>query len=64
MNLTKRNIYRTNPKNDGSLKNNYLCPRYGVSVDHFKSRLKGRTYTSFGKTTSKQYVEDCRFLMS
>jgi hypothetical protein len=34
----------------------------GVSVDHFESRLIGRTYDSYGKTTSAQYVGGCIFV--
>ena len=47
---------------EGSIKDNYLKPGAGVSVDHFESRLKGRTYTSFGKTTSEQYKGGCIFV--
>lgn len=47
---------------DGSVKGAYLKPGAGVSVDHFESRLKGRTYTSFGKTTSEQYKGGCIFV--
>ena len=46
----------------GSCKANHLRPGQTVSVDHFESRLKGRTYTSFGKTTSSQYVGGCIFV--
>ena len=53
---TKGNLKRTNPEPNGSLENNYICPGSGVPVDHFESRLKGRTYTSFGKNTSEKYV--------
>jgi hypothetical protein len=31
-------------------------------MDHFESRLQGHTYTSFGKTTSDQYVGGCIFV--
>lgn len=45
-----------NPNSDGALKWYHLCPGAAVSVDHFESRLQGRTYTSFGKATSGQYM--------
>lgn len=44
---------------DGNCKNGYLYPDSGISVDHFKSRLKGRTSTSFGKSTSDKYIGGC-----
>ena len=47
---------------DGALKRDHIRPGQAMSVDHFESRLKGRTYTSFGKTTSKQYVGGCIFV--
>ena len=31
-------------------------------MDHYESRLKGRSYTSFGKATSEQYVGGCIFV--
>ena len=51
-----------NPDSDGALKRNHLRPGAAVSVDHFESRLRGRTYTSYGKTTSEQYVGGCIFV--
>ena len=47
---------------EGHLKQNHLRPGQAVSMDHFESRLKGRTYTSFGKTTSDQYKGGCTFV--
>ena len=47
---------------DGSLKDGHLSPGAAVSIDHFESRLKGRTYDSFGKTSSDQYVGGCIFV--
>lgn len=44
------------PIADGSLKTGHLIPGSGLYVEHFESRLKGRTYTSFGKTSSDQHV--------
>jgi hypothetical protein len=51
-----------NPERDGALKATFLRPGSRVSVDHFESRLRGRTFDSFGKTTSDQYVGGCIFV--
>ena len=59
---TKGKICSSNPSTDGNCKNGYLRPGSGVSVDHFESRLKGRTYTSFGKSTSDKYIGGCIFV--
>jgi hypothetical protein len=59
---TKGNKHSSNPVTDGALKANHLRAGAAVSVDHFESRLKGRTYTSFGRTTSDQYVGGCIFV--
>ena len=59
---TKGNAQKVNPMTDGSLKNNHLRPGHAVSVDHFESRLLGRTYTSYGKNTASQYVGGCIFV--
>ena len=50
------------PERDGALKSNHLSPGAAVSVDHFESRLKGRTNDSYGKLTSDQYVGGCIFV--
>jgi hypothetical protein len=47
---------------EGSLKDNHLRPGAAVSVDHFESRLKGRTYSSFGRSNSEKYVGGCIFV--
>ena len=52
----------TDPIAVGSLKARHLRPGSVISVDHFESRLKGRTYTSYGKTNSDQYVGGCIFV--
>ena len=44
---TKGKMTSPNPLFDGNCKKGYLHPGSGVSVDHFESRLKGRTYNSF-----------------
>ena len=59
---TKDKISCPNPTHDGHCKIGYLIPEAGISVDHFESCLKGRIYTSFGKSTSKQYVGGCIFV--
>ena len=58
---TKCNKQATNLTTDGSLKDN--CPRAGSSIyiDHFGYRLKGRTYTLFGKTILDKYKGGCVF---
>jgi hypothetical protein len=53
---TGGNTSGKNQESDRSLKRNHLRPGAAMSVDHFESRLRGRTYTSFGKTTSDQYI--------
>ena len=47
---------------DGALKANHLRPGATVSVDHIESRLRGRTYDSYGKPTSSQYIGGCIFV--
>jgi Integrase core domain. len=59
---TSGNHQSTNATTDGTLKDGHIRPGANVSTDHFESRLKGRTYTSFGKTTSDQYVGGCIFV--
>ena len=59
---TKGKISRVDKLSDGNLKVNCLRPGESISCDHFESRLKGRTYTSYGKTTLDQYVEYCIFV--
>ena len=60
--LQKKKISSVDITADGSLKDGHLSPGAAVSVDHFESRLKGRTYDSFGKTSSDQYVGGCIFV--
>ena len=59
---TKETTQTPNVTRDGTLKVNDLCPGSTVSVDHFESRLKGRTFDSFGKATSDQYIGGCIFV--
>ena len=51
-----------NPERDGSLKSDHLRPGETVSVDHFESRLRGRTYDSYGKPNSETYVGGAIFV--
>jgi hypothetical protein len=59
---TSGNKQSTNSTTDGTLKDGNLRPGYKVSADHFESRMKERTYSSFGKTTSDQYIGGCIFV--
>jgi hypothetical protein len=52
----------TTAERDGALKKDNLRAGAEVSVDHFESCLLGRTYDSYGKTTSAQYVGGCVFV--
>lgn len=49
-------------KVDGNLKSNILRAGERVSVDHFESRLKGRTFTSFGGANADSYRGGCVFV--
>ena len=53
---TKGHTHTPNQSRQGYLKINDLRPGSTISVDHFESRLKGRTFDSFGKATSDQYI--------
>ena len=55
-------ITKIDKKSEGDLKNNYLRPGDTVSTDHFESRIKGRALSSFGRSTSQQYVGGCLFV--
>ena len=46
---TKGQIHTPTPTRHGHLKVNDLRPGSTISVDHFESRLKGRTFDSFWK---------------
>jgi hypothetical protein len=59
---TAGNVKATNEVTDGTLKEGCLQPGAKVSADHFESRLRGRTYSSYGKATSDQYVGGCIFV--
>ena len=51
-----------NPERDESLTADNFNPGKRVSVDHFESRLLGRTFALYGKTSSDQYKGGCIFL--
>ena len=51
-----------NPASEGYLKNDHLHPGVSVSVDHFESRIKGRTFSSFWQSTSEHFVGNCVYV--
>ena len=51
-----------NTQTDGNLKLDDVNPGSTVSVDHFESRLRGRTLSSLGRSTSPTYVGGCVFV--
>ena len=59
---TKGNTASVNKHTDGSLRSDAMRAGQDISVDHFESRLLGRTLTSFGKSTSAQYKGGCVFV--
>ena len=59
---TKGNTASVNTHTDGSLRSNAMRAGQDISVDHFESRLLGRTLTSFGNSTSAQYKGGCVFV--
>ena len=59
---TSGNLKKVNKLTDGSLKVNDLRAGSSISVDHFESRLKGRTRNSYGSPNSDMYVGGCIFV--
>jgi hypothetical protein len=59
---TSGNSQSVNSLTDGAVKDGALRAGARVSADHFESRLKGRTYTSYGRTTSDQFIGGCIFV--
>ena len=59
---TKGSLQKKNPVSDGTVRSGNLCPRAGVSTDHFESRVKRMTLNSYGKPGSAQYVGGCIFV--
>ena len=53
---------QVNKERDGSLRAEHLAPGARVSVDHFESRLLGRTRDSYGKPSSDKYKGGCIFV--
>ena len=53
---------RTSEVREGHLKKEHLKPGVQVSVDHFESRLLGRTFNSYGKASSAPYKGGCIFV--
>jgi hypothetical protein len=59
----KKNVTQVvNAERDGALKIDSLRPGLQVSVDHFESRVLGRTFDSFGKASSATYKGGCIFV--
>ena len=52
----------TDPIYTVDLKKNNLCPVAFVLVDHLESRIKGRTHTLFGRSTSEHNGGICVFV--
>ena len=48
-------VHVPNDEHVGALKVDHLKPGAQVSVDHFESRLLGRTFDSYGKATSDTF---------
>jgi hypothetical protein len=46
----------------GALKADHLKPGAQVSVDHFESRILGRTFDSYGKVSSNSFKGGCIFV--
>ena len=61
---TKGSIQSTRVTTDGAIHDGHLRPGNLVSVDHFESRLRGRTYSSFNSASSNKYVGGCIFVYS
>jgi hypothetical protein len=59
---TKGVTHVLNAERIGGLKAEHLRPGIQVSVDHFESRLLGRTFDSFGKASSPTYKGGCIFV--
>ena len=59
---THGSTQKRNLATEGALKSGQLRAGNRISVDHFESRLKGRTLQSRGRTTSDQYVGGCIFV--
>jgi hypothetical protein len=58
----KSNVQTIAPARDGALKDGNLVSGARVSVDHFESRLLGRTNDYFGKASSAKFKGGCIFV--
>jgi hypothetical protein len=58
----KSTLHPVVPKRDGALKDGHLVPGAKISVDRFESRLLGRTFDSFGKSSSAKFKGRCIFV--
>jgi hypothetical protein len=58
----KSTLHMVVPERDGALKDGHLVPGAKVSVDQFESRLLGRTFDSFGKSSSAKFKGRCIFV--
>ncbi|KAI2509164.1 hypothetical protein MHU86_5283 [Fragilaria crotonensis] len=58
----KSTTHVPNDQRTGALKVDNLKPGIQVSVDHFESRLLGRTFDSYGKASSATYKGGCIFV--
>jgi hypothetical protein len=57
-----KNVQTIAPERDGALKDGHLVSGARVSVDHFESRLLGRTNDSFRKASSAKFKGGCIFV--
>jgi hypothetical protein len=60
--LVELNTAHGGPERDGALKDEHLVAGARVSVDHFESALIGRTFDSFGKSSSAKFKGGCIFV--
>ena len=61
---TKGSIQSIYPETDGTIHDGHLRAENLISVNHFESRLKGRTYEYLGGIASDKYVGGCIFVDS
>jgi hypothetical protein len=59
---TNSSTITANPERTGALTAEHLGPGVRVSVDHFESRLLGRTFDSYGKPSADTYKGGCIFV--
>jgi hypothetical protein len=58
----KNRLYKPRQQRDGALKAGDIKFGARFSIDHFESRLKGRTHNSFGKPSSTTYKGGVLFI--